>query len=42
MDKVFAVKQVCKKYLANGKDIFLAFMDLEKEYDTIGIVCGRC
>ena len=35
MDRVFAVRQVCEKYLANGKDIFWAFMDLEKAYDTI-------
>ena len=26
---------VCEKYLANGKDVFWAFMDLEKAYDTI-------
>ena len=30
MDQVFAVIQVCEKYLANGKDVFWAFMDLEK------------
>ena len=35
MDQVFAVRQVCGKYLANGKDVFWAFMDLEKAYDTI-------
>ena len=35
MDKVFAVRQVCEKYLTNGKDVFWAFMDLEKAYDTI-------
>ena len=35
MDQVFAVRQVCEKYLANGKDVFRAFMDLEKAYDTI-------
>ena len=29
------VKQVCEKYLANGKDVFWAFMDLEEAYDTI-------
>ena len=29
MDQVFAVRQVCEKYLANGKDVFWAFMDLE-------------
>ena len=36
MDQVFAVRQVCEKYLANGKDVFWPFMDLEKAYDTIG------
>ena len=35
MDQVFAVRQVCVKYLTNGKDVFWAFMDLEKAYDTI-------
>ena len=35
MHQEFAVRQVCEKYLANGKDIFLTFMDLEKAYDTI-------
>ena len=32
---VFAVRQVCEKYLANGKDVFRSFMNLEKAYDTI-------
>ena len=35
IDQVFAVRQVCEKYLANGKDVFWAFTDLEKAYDTI-------
>ena len=35
MDQVLAVRQVCEKYRANGKDVFFAFMDLEKAYDTI-------
>ena len=35
MDQVFVVRQVCEKYLANGKDVFWAFMDLEKVYDVI-------
>ena len=35
MDQVFAVRQVCEKYLANAKDVFWAFVDLEKAYDTI-------
>ena len=35
MDQVFAVRQVCEKYPANGKDVFWVFIDLEKAYDTI-------
>ena len=35
MDQVFAVSHVCEKYLANGKDVFWVFMDVEKAYDTI-------
>ena len=34
MDQGFSVRQVCEKYLANGKDVFWAFMDLEKAYDN--------
>ena len=30
--KCFSVRQVCEKYLANGKVVFWAFMDLEKAY----------
>ena len=43
MYQVFAVRQVCEKYLANGKDVFWAFMDLEKAYmiRSISMVCGR-
>ena len=35
VDQVFAVSQVREKYLTNGKDVFCAFIDLEKAYDTI-------
>ena len=35
MDQVIAVRQVCEKYLANGKDVFWEFMDLEKVYAPI-------
>ena len=35
MGQAFAVREVCEKYLANGKDVFCAFVDLEKAYDTI-------
>ena len=34
MDQVFAVRQVCEKYLANWKYVFLALMDFQKAYDT--------
>ena len=29
-NQVFVVNQVCEKYLADGKDVFWAFMDFEK------------
>lgn len=29
----FALGQVCEEYLAKGKDVFKAFMDLEMVYD---------
>ena len=35
MDQMFAIWHFCEKYLADGKDVFWAFMDLEKAYDTI-------
>ena len=35
VDQVFAVRQVCEKYLEKGKDVFWAFMDLEKAYDRL-------
>ena len=35
LDQVFAIRQVCEKYLANGKDVFCSIMDLEKAYDSI-------
>ena len=42
MDQAFAVRQVCEKYLANGKDVFWAFVDLENAYDTIDRQWERC
>ena len=30
MYQVFAIRQVCEKYLANTKDVFWTFMDFEK------------
>ena len=32
---VGCIRQVCEKNLANRKDVFCEFRDLEKEYDTI-------
>ena len=29
------VRQLCEKFLAKGKDLFWAFMDLEKAYDRV-------
>ena len=37
MDQVFAVRQVCEKYLTN-RNVFWAFMDLEKAYDSIDLL----
>ena len=43
MDQVFSIRQVYEKYLANGKDVFWAFMDLKRHMiRSIGMVCGRC
>ena len=51
MDQVFAVRQVCEKYLANGKDVFWAFMDTIDRHGyhrkrpmilSIDMVCGIC
>ena len=33
MDQVFAGRQVCERYLTKGKNMFQAFMDLEKPCD---------
>ena len=37
MNQLFAVSLVCEMYLANGKDVFWVFMNLEKAYDTIDL-----
>ena len=31
----FIVRQICEKYLGKGKDVYFAFLDLEKEYDRV-------
>ncbi len=30
VDQAFALRQVCEKYVAKGKDVYRAFMGLEK------------
>ena len=35
MDQIFIVRTVCEKYMAKGKDVYFAFMDLEKAYDRV-------
>ena len=37
MSQVFAVRLVCENYLANGKHVFWAFVDLQKAYDMIDL-----
>ena len=32
-DQIFIVRQICEKYLGKGKDVYFAFLDLEKAYD---------
>ena len=29
------MRQISEKYLAKGKDVYFAFMDLEKAYDRV-------
>ena len=35
VDQVFALKNVCEKYLDKQRDLYVAFMDLEKAYDRV-------
>ena len=35
IDQVLVLRQVCNKYLANGKYVYWVFTNLEKGYDTI-------
>ena len=39
MDQVFAIRQVCEKYLANWKDVFWWQKHMIR---LIGMVCDRC
>ena len=34
-DQTFMVRQLCEKYAAKGKDVYVAFLDLEKAYDRV-------
>ena len=34
-DQIFIVRQICEKYLGKGKDVYFAFLDLEKVYDRV-------
>ena len=34
-DQNFIVRQICEKYLGKGKDVYFAFLDLEKAYDRV-------
>ena len=35
VDQLFVVRQLCEKFLTEGKDLFWAFFDLEKVYFRI-------
>ena len=35
IDQIFIVRQICEKYLSRGKDVYFAFLDLEKAYDRV-------
>lgn len=35
VDQMFLVRQLCEKFLGKGKELFWAFMDLEKAYDRV-------
>ena len=34
-DQISIVRQICEKYLGEGKDMYFAFLDLEKVYDRV-------
>ena len=33
MSQVFVVRQICEKHLANGKNVYWEFIELENAYD---------
>ena len=43
VDQICVVRQLCEKYLAKGKNVYFAFLDLEKRMTgLIGMLCGKC
>ena len=34
-DQIFIVRQICEKYLGKGKEVYFAFLGLEKAYDRV-------
>ena len=34
-DQIFIVRQICEKYLGKGKDVYFAFLDLEKACNRV-------
>ena len=34
-DQTFVVRQICEKYVKKDKDVYFAFLDLEKAYDRV-------
>ena len=34
-DQIFIVRQICEKYLGKGRDVYFAFLDLEKAFDRL-------
>ena len=37
IDQIFVLKRLVEKYIEKRKELYAAFMDLEKEYDKICI-----
>ena len=35
MDQIFTLKQLNEKYTDGGKELYMAFIDLEKAYDRV-------
>ena len=35
VDQIFSVRQLCEKFLAKGREVYYAFMDLQKADDRV-------